>query len=180
MGNNLYCRRYTNSGVRNGLYVNESEIPNTAHLKLTEHKDSQYLDVYQLSLKTGPVVTIQPNQVLHIIDSLNIELTTPFQESFVWGESTTKNPHEFKVKRVTLDPMTMVKLKLMATVGTCHVPLTYTLYDVLDETMGQEETHMMDDAVYTPRPITSTSTSIKVSLSQSPRRSDESRSEIES
>ncbi|CAN1171192.1 hypothetical protein LINPERPRIM_LOCUS7846 [Linum perenne] len=36
MGNNLYCRRYTNETIRNGLYVNESEIPNTAHLKLTE------------------------------------------------------------------------------------------------------------------------------------------------
>ncbi|CAN1253320.1 hypothetical protein LINPERPRIM_LOCUS8282 [Linum perenne] len=203
MGNNLYCKRYTNTTVENGLYANESEIQDTAHLKLTELVASRRIEdikfslsqgndwVYDItnnvilnpgqdvnndsdtaqtfnvkisykdtktastwtsinsSLKTGPVVTIQPDQIPHITDSSNIELTTPFQESFVWGETTTKNSHEFKVKQVTLEPMTTVTIKLMATVGTCHVPLTYTRYDVLDETTGQEETHMMDDGVYT-------------------------------
>ncbi|CAN1253324.1 hypothetical protein LINPERPRIM_LOCUS8286 [Linum perenne] len=130
---------------------NDSNTTRTFDVKIS-YKDTKTSSTWtsiNSSLKTGPIVTIKPDQIPHITDSSKIELTTPFQESYVWGETTTKNSHEFKVKQVKLEPMTMVTIKLLATVGTCHVPLTYTRYDVLDETTGQEETHMMDDGVYT-------------------------------
>ncbi|CAN1792622.1 hypothetical protein LINPERHAP1_LOCUS19749 [Linum perenne] len=130
---------------------NDSNTTRTFDVKIS-YKDTKTSSTWtsiNSSLKTGPIVTIKPDQIPHITDSSEIELTTPFQESYVWGETTTKNSHEFKAKQVTLEPMTMVTIKLLATVGTCHVPLTYTRYDVLDETTGQEETHMMDDGVYT-------------------------------
>ncbi|CAN1312788.1 hypothetical protein LINPERPRIM_LOCUS28756 [Linum perenne] len=102
------------------------------------------------SLELGPVVTIKPDQIPAITDSSKIAMSAPFQESYVWGETTTQNSEEYKRHQVKLLPWTMVTVKLQATLATCHVPFTYTRNDVLDESTGKPpETRVMDDGVYT-------------------------------
>ncbi|CAN1250404.1 hypothetical protein LINPERPRIM_LOCUS7410 [Linum perenne] len=101
------------------------------------------------SLKVGPTVTIQPDQIPVITDSSEIVMSDPFQKSYVWGETTTQDSDQYKHHSITLPPWTMATVQLKASFAICHVPLAYTRHDVLDESTGQPpETHTMDDGDY--------------------------------
>ncbi|CAN1253325.1 hypothetical protein LINPERPRIM_LOCUS8287 [Linum perenne] len=131
---------------------NETDETKTIAAKIyyKDTKTSSTWASFNSSLKLGPIVTIKPDQIPIVTDSSTIVMSDPFQTSYVWGETTTKDSDEYKVHSVTLKPWTMVTVQMKASLATCHVPFSYTRYDVLDETTRQpSETHLMDDGVYT-------------------------------
>ncbi|CAN1132356.1 hypothetical protein LINPERHAP2_LOCUS6962 [Linum perenne] len=108
------------------------------------------------ALKIGPAVEIYPVEIPQVTGSylptfsFTIEMTSPpFEPSYVWGgEESSVEPQAVRVHELVVEPMTKVTLSLRAASVTCVVPLTYTRYDVLDETSGKEEAHVLEDGMY--------------------------------
>ncbi|CAN0885673.1 hypothetical protein LINGRAHAP2_LOCUS15185 [Linum grandiflorum] len=138
--------------LNSGLVVsNHTDKPRTLDVKIP------YMDVKRStwgvivpSLKLGRlIVRIQPKEIPSIVDSTAIQMTNPFESSYVWGETTTKSPRAYWPHRVVLDPMKKVTIKLLATSITCEVPFNYTRYDLLDEGTEREDIDIKEDGMYT-------------------------------
>ncbi|CAN1765191.1 hypothetical protein LINPERHAP1_LOCUS9560 [Linum perenne] len=101
------------------------------------------------ALKIGPAVEIYPVEIPQTL-SFTIEMTSPpFEPSYVWGgEESSVEPQAVRAHELVVEPMTKVTLSLRAASVTCVVPLTCTRYDVLDETSGKEEAHVLEDGMY--------------------------------
>ncbi|CAN0829458.1 hypothetical protein LINGRAPRIM_LOCUS2978 [Linum grandiflorum] len=201
LGNNMWCRRYTEHGhAPNSFNANESGPSQYDHLELTElvavrnigeiklnptdgwvhdkisnvilnpgkevindtatkksiRVQIPYFDVKVSTWKAtsptfnnlGPQVEIEPEVMPIVTDSSIIDIVAPFNKSYVWGRTFELKSYMEKVYEVTLEPMTKVTVKLLATLVSCHVPLTYTRYDIVDETTGEEDNETLDDGVY--------------------------------
>ncbi|CAN1130707.1 hypothetical protein LINPERPRIM_LOCUS13381 [Linum perenne] len=144
--------KITNVILNTGMVVsNNTDKPRTLDVKVPymDVKTSTWAVIIP-SLKLGRlVVKIQPNQIPHIVDSTAIQMTTPFESSYVWGETTSKRARAYKPHRVVLEPMMKVTVKLLATSITCEVPFNYTRYDLLDAATEIEDIDIMEDGVYT-------------------------------
>ncbi|CAN0922664.1 hypothetical protein LINGRAHAP2_LOCUS33174 [Linum grandiflorum] len=131
---------------------NDTMKPQTLKVKIP-YKDKRTSTWRSTSstLKLGPNVEIHPVKIPQVTDSFTIEMTAPpFKPSYVWGdEESTVEQWAEKVHEVVLEPMTTATLSLRAVVVSCGVPLSYTRYDVLDETTRKEEVHVMVDGLYT-------------------------------
>ncbi|GFY94418.1 hypothetical protein Acr_09g0008640 [Actinidia rufa] len=76
-----------------------------------------------------------------------VEISAEFSGAYQWGETQSSTTVMETVYKVTVPPMTMVKVSLLATKGSCDVPFSYSQRDTLIN--GQQTTHHMDDGVYT-------------------------------
>ncbi|KAI9107258.1 hypothetical protein K1719_021646 [Acacia pycnantha] len=113
-----------------GVAINRTQEPNNAEVKLsyTETKSSTWNA--SLSLKQGVKTTFKAG--LPFIGDGEIEVSVEFSGAY---------------ERFTVPPMTMVTVSLLATVGSCDVPFSYTQRDTL--TNGKRVPYVMDDGIYT-------------------------------
>ncbi|KAI9077499.1 hypothetical protein K1719_040521 [Acacia pycnantha] len=128
-----------------GVAINRTQEPNNAEVKLsyTETKSSTWNA--SVSLKLGVKTSFQTG--VPIIAEGKIEVSAEFSGAYQWGETKTSSTIVETVYKVTVPPMTMVTVSLLATVGSCDVPFSYTQRDTL--TNGQQVTYNMDDGIYT-------------------------------
>ncbi|CAN1833467.1 hypothetical protein LINPERHAP1_LOCUS33784 [Linum perenne] len=140
--NNGWVYKTKDVTLNPGINVsNETEEAQTLEVKIPyKNIKTSTWRATNSTLKLGPTVTIQPEQIPNIFDSSVIVMTNPDESEYVWGET---------VYELTLPPSSKVIVKLWATEGTCDVPLTYTRQDVLDESTREEEVYVMEDGVYT-------------------------------
>ncbi|CAN1171950.1 hypothetical protein LINPERHAP2_LOCUS29880 [Linum perenne] len=149
--NNGWVYKTKDVTLNPGINVsNETEEAQTLEVKIPyKNIKTSAWRATNSTLKLGPTVTIQPEQIPNIFDSSVIVMTNPDESEYVWGETVSKETMEVKVYELTLPPSSKVIVKLWATEGTCDVPLTYTRQDVLDESTREEEVYVMEDGVYT-------------------------------
>ncbi|CAN1344057.1 hypothetical protein LINPERPRIM_LOCUS39961 [Linum perenne] len=144
--------KITNVVLNTGMVVsNNTEKQRTLDVKIPymDYKRGTWAAVVP-SLNPGRlVVKIQPSQIPHVVDSNAVQMTTPFESTYVWGETASKSWRAYKTHRVVLDPMKKVTVKLLATSISCEVPFNYTRYDLLDAATEIEDIDIMEDGVYT-------------------------------
>ncbi|CAN0922504.1 hypothetical protein LINGRAHAP2_LOCUS33087 [Linum grandiflorum] len=106
------------------------------------------------SLKLGPTVTIQPDQIPQVVASGDsIEMVgLSSGESYVWGSEEGNNikggRRDVRVVEVTVPGRSKVKVKLVAKFAWCDVPLNYTRVDTFNGDDDDEEIYYMDDGLY--------------------------------
>ncbi|CAN1814375.1 hypothetical protein LINPERHAP1_LOCUS27111 [Linum perenne] len=144
--------KITNVVLNTGMVVsNNTEKQRTLDVKIPymDYKRGTWAAVVP-SLNPGRlVVKIQPSQIPHVVDSNAVQMTTPFESTYVWGETASKCSRAYKTHRVVLDPMKKVTVKLLATSISCEVPFNYTRYDLFDVGTEIEDIDIMEDGVYT-------------------------------
>ncbi|KAK4254502.1 hypothetical protein QN277_009879 [Acacia crassicarpa] len=128
-----------------GVTINRTQEPNNAKVKLSYTEVKSRTWNASVSLKLG-VKTIFKTGVPSIKEG-KIDISAEFSGAYHWGESQTSSNVVENMYEVTVPPMTMVTVNLLATVGSCDVPFSYTQLDTL--TNGQQFTYNMDDGVYT-------------------------------
>jgi len=131
--------------IANGEAVNMTQEPRTIDVKLpyTDTKTSTWNS--SVSLKLGVKTTLQSG--VPLIAEGKIEISGEFAGEYQWGETETSTNAVEAVYKVTVPPMTTVKVSLLATRGSCDVPFSYSQRDTL--TNGEQVTYTMDDGVYT-------------------------------
>ncbi|KAI9078668.1 hypothetical protein K1719_039417 [Acacia pycnantha] len=126
--------------------INRTQEPNNAEVKLsyTETKSSTWNA--NVSLKLGVKTSFQTG--VPLIAKGKIEISAEFSGAYEWGETNkTSSTILETVYKVIVPPMTKVTVSLLATMGSCDVPFSYTQRDTL--TNGQQVTYNMDDDIYT-------------------------------
>ncbi|KAK4275745.1 hypothetical protein QN277_018776 [Acacia crassicarpa] len=128
-----------------GFAINWTQEPNNAEVKLshTETKSSTWNA--SVSLKLGVKASFQTG-VPYIVEG-KIEISNEFGGVYQWGETKTSSTVVETMCKVTVPPMTKVTMSLLATIGSCDVPFSYTQRDTLIN--GQQVTYNMDDGIYT-------------------------------
>lgn len=128
-----------------GAAINRTQEAHNAEVKLsyTETKSSTWNA--SVSLKLGVKTTLQTG--IPFIAKGQIEISAEFSGAYQWGETKTTTTVVETVYKVTVPPMTVVTVSLLATTGSCDVPFSYTQRDTL--TNGQQVTYNMDDGIYT-------------------------------
>ncbi|PSS21691.1 Natterin-3 like [Actinidia chinensis var. chinensis] len=128
-----------------GNAINRSQEPNTIDMKLsyTDTRSSTWNT--NVSLKLGVKTSFQTG--IPLIAEGKVEISAEFSGAYQWGETQSSTTVMETVYKVTVPPMTMVKVSLLATKGSCDVPFSYSQRDTLIN--GQQTTHHMDDGVYT-------------------------------
>ncbi|XP_028098184.1 uncharacterized protein LOC114297901 [Camellia sinensis] len=131
--------------MANGDATNNTQEPNTIDMKLsyTDTKTSTWNA--SVSVKLGVKTTLQTG--VPFIANGQIEVSAEIDSAYQWGETFTSTSVVETVYKVTVPPMTRVKVSLLATMGACDVPFSYTQHDIL--TNGDPITYNMDDGVYT-------------------------------
>ncbi|CAB4299558.1 unnamed protein product [Prunus armeniaca] len=139
----IYSQRVVSMAT--GDAVNRTQEENTIDLRLS-YKDSRSSTWNSsVSMKLGLVNEVQTG--VPLIAKGEIEILTEFATEFQWGKTNTSESEVVNVYRVVMPPMSMVKVSLMATRGSCDVPFSYTQRDTLID--GTTVTQAMDDGVYT-------------------------------
>ncbi|KAM7473270.1 hypothetical protein LguiB_020513 [Lonicera macranthoides] len=131
--------------MANGHAVNRSQQPTTVDIKLTYKETRRKTWNTSVSLKTG-VETKFSAGVPAIADGV-IKVSAEVSGQWQWGTTEELSTTTETVYKVTVPPMSAVKLSLLATEGSCDVPFSYYQRDVL--TNGEPVTYYMDDGVYT-------------------------------
>ena len=131
--------------MANGEAVNKTQEPNTIDVKLSYKDTKTRAWNASVSLKLGLTTTLQTG--VPLIADGKIEISAEFTGAYQWGETETSTTVVETVYKVTVPPMTKVKVSLLATRGSCDVPFSYSQRDTL--TNGQQVTYTMDDGVYT-------------------------------
>ncbi|KAF5942644.1 hypothetical protein HYC85_020286 [Camellia sinensis] len=118
--------------------------PNTVDIKLsyTETKGTTWNA--SVSVKLGVKTIIQTG--VPFIEDGKIHISAEINAAYQWGETVTSSVVK-TVYKITVAPMSRIKVSLLATKGSCDVPFSYTQHDTL--TNGKHITYNMDDGVYT-------------------------------
>ncbi|KAK4275747.1 hypothetical protein QN277_018778 [Acacia crassicarpa] len=128
-----------------GVAINRTQEPNNAEVRLSYIETKSSTWNASVSLKLGVKTSFQTG--IPFIAKGEIEISAEFTGEYQWGETTTTSTEVETVYKVTVPPMTMVTVSLLATTGLCDVPFSYTQRDTL--TNGQQVTCNMDDGIYT-------------------------------
>ncbi|KAB2625473.1 hypothetical protein D8674_017133 [Pyrus ussuriensis x Pyrus communis] len=128
-----------------GEALNRTKEQNTVEMKLSYKNTRSSVWNTNVSLKLGIKTTFEAG--VPLIGNGKIEESAEFGAVFQWGETETSGSVVETVYKVTVPPMTMVKVSLLATRGACDVPFSYTQRDTL--TNGKQNIYNMDDGVYT-------------------------------
>ncbi|KAM1778300.1 hypothetical protein ACFX1S_040022 [Malus domestica] len=128
-----------------GDAFNRTEEQNTVEVKLSYKNTRSSAWNTNVSLKLGIKTTFEAG--VPLIGNGKIEVSAEFGTVHQWGETATSESVVETVHKVTVPPMTMVKVSLLATRGACDVPFSYTQRDTL--TNGNQNIYNMDDGVYT-------------------------------
>uniref|UniRef100_A0A5B6Z2I7 Agglutinin domain-containing protein n=1 Tax=Davidia involucrata TaxID=16924 RepID=A0A5B6Z2I7_DAVIN len=131
--------------MANGNAINRTQVPNTVEVKLEYTETKSQTWNASVSLKLGVTTSIQTG--IPLIAEGKIEISAEFTGEYQWGSTKESNTTLATTYTVTVPPMTMVKVSLLATKGSCDVPFSYNQRDTL--TNGQQITSTMDDGIYT-------------------------------
>ncbi|KAA8521725.1 hypothetical protein F0562_012398 [Nyssa sinensis] len=131
--------------MANGTATNQTQEPSTVQVKLqyTERRTKTWNA--SVSLKLGINTSIQTG--VPLIAEGKVEIGAEFTGEYQWGQTDESSTEVETVYTVTVPPMSMVKVSLLATKGSCDVPFSYSQRDTLIN--GQQITSTMDDGVYT-------------------------------
>ncbi|KAA8544859.1 hypothetical protein F0562_019746 [Nyssa sinensis] len=144
---NLMDARIYNQSVltmANGDAINQTEGTRVVEVKLqyTEKRSKTWNSSISLKLR----VTTSIETGIPLIAQGKI-ISGEFTGEYQWGKTEEWETVVETVYKVTVPPMTVVKVSLLATKGSCDVPFSYSQRDTLMN--GQEITSTMDDGVFT-------------------------------
>ncbi|XP_021912292.1 uncharacterized protein LOC110826025 [Carica papaya] len=131
--------------MANGVAVNKTNQSDEVEITLTYSDTTSKTWNSSVSLKLGVTTAIKTG--IPIIAEGNIEISADFEGSYEWGETKETKQEIQTVYKATVPPMTTVRVMLLATVGTCDVPFSYSQRDTL--TNGEQTTYYLDDGLYT-------------------------------
>ncbi|PQQ00698.1 uncharacterized protein Pyn_40092 [Prunus yedoensis var. nudiflora] len=138
----IYSQRVVT--VATGDAVNQTQEQNTIDLNLS-YKDTRSTTWNSsVSMNTGLKTNVETG--VPLIEKGEIKISAEFGTQIQWGKTDTSESVAETVYKVAVPPMSVVKVSLMATRGSCDVPFSYTQRDTL--TNGEQVTHTMDDGVY--------------------------------
>ncbi|CAI0434849.1 unnamed protein product [Linum tenue] len=128
-----------------GVASNGTSNPNTAKVKLsyTDTKSSTWSG--NVSLKVGVKTTIKTG--IPFLAEGHIEISGELSGGYTWGETNESSNTLETEYEVSVKPMSLTRISLLATRGSCDIPYSYTQRDTL--TNGSQVTYRMDDGVYT-------------------------------
>lgn len=131
--------------LASGSVVNRTNEPYTFDMKLA------YIDskskAWNASVWPNWGVETDVEASVPLIAGENVEISANSTEVFKWGIMIERSNISEAVYKITVPPMTRVKVSLLATEGSCDVPFTYDQRDTL--TNGNVVTITMDDGLYT-------------------------------
>ncbi|KAI7983007.1 hypothetical protein LOK49_LG15G02353 [Camellia lanceoleosa] len=131
--------------MANGDSINRTHEPNTVDIKLSYTETKSTTWNASVSMKLGVKTIIQTG--VPFIEDGKIQVSAEFNAAYQWGETVTSTSVVKTVYKITVPPMTRIKVSLLATKGSCDVPFSYTQHETL--TNGKQITYNMDDGVYT-------------------------------
>ncbi|XP_074378583.1 uncharacterized protein LOC141720127 [Apium graveolens] len=129
----------SSSFTNNGSEIQEQ----TFHLSYKDPALSTWS--WNVSLKTSVETTFKLG--LPMIEDGEVKLGDEVAGEYLWGETKDIGVERSFTYRVMIPPKTKVTLRLLATCGTCDVPFSYALHEVLYT--GETVTIEMEDGVYT-------------------------------
>ncbi|XP_052181206.1 uncharacterized protein LOC127794271 [Diospyros lotus] len=129
-----------------GESENTSEQTNSFVLKLAYVETRTSTWSSSVSLKLGAKTTIEVSCIPLIVNG-KIEISAEFSGAYQWGETQTWTSTVETAYTAVVPPMTKVKVRLLATKGTCSVPFRYTQRDNI-LTDGEAVIESMEDGVY--------------------------------
>ncbi|KAI9114191.1 hypothetical protein K1719_014841 [Acacia pycnantha] len=143
----LDARIYNQTGITmaTNVAVNRTQEDNIEEVELSYIETKISTWNANVSLKLGVKTNFQTG--IPLIAKGKIEVSAEFSAAYQWGETETSSTEMKTVYKVTVPPMTMVTVSLLATTGLCDVPFSYTQRDTL--TNGQQVPYNMDDGIYT-------------------------------
>ena len=98
-----------------------------------------------VSLKLGVKTSVEVSSIPLIVNG-QMEISAEFSGTYQWGETQTWTSTVETAYTAVVPPMTKVKVRLLATKGTCSVPFRYTQRDILTD--GEAVIESMEDGVY--------------------------------
>ncbi|KAL7170608.1 hypothetical protein ACSBR2_035480 [Camellia fascicularis] len=129
--------------------INRTQEPKTVDVKLSYSESKTRAWNSSVSLKLLGVKTTIQTTVPLIIAEKKIELLGEFSGDYQWGQTKSLTTDEEKVYKVSVPPMTMVRVNLIATKASCDIPFSYEQLNTTTFTDRQQITETMDDGIYT-------------------------------
>ncbi|KAM7503035.1 hypothetical protein LguiB_001939 [Lonicera macranthoides] len=125
--------------------VNRTKEPYTFDIKLA------YIDsknkAWNASVWPNWGVKTDINAIVPLITGTKVEISADSTEVFEWEKMIERSNISEAAYKITVPPMTRVKVNLLATEGSCDVPFSYDQRDTLTD--GNVVTITMDDGIYT-------------------------------
>ncbi|KAM7489386.1 hypothetical protein LguiB_026870 [Lonicera macranthoides] len=132
--------------MANGNAVNRSKKPTTVNICRLSYKEAiSKTWNSSVSVKTGVKTNFRAG--VPIIDCGVIKVLAEVTGQWQWGTTEESSTELETVYKVTVPPMSAVKVSLLATKGSCDVPFSYYQRDVLMN--GDTVIYTMDDGIYT-------------------------------
>ncbi|KAI8022476.1 hypothetical protein LOK49_LG03G01926 [Camellia lanceoleosa] len=168
LGNCKLCKILSSANVKiNCLSAYVSTISTEVHLEVDETVTSR--KIYNVNFRLGDariynrsILTLatedainrtqEPKTVdvkLSYSEKRKIELLGEFSGDYQWGQTESLTTDEEKVYKVSVPPMTMVRVNLIATKASCDIPFSYEQLNITTLTDRQQITDTMDDGIYT-------------------------------
>ncbi|KAL7261227.1 hypothetical protein ACSBR1_006799 [Camellia fascicularis] len=129
--------------------INRTEEPKTVDVKLSYSESKTRAWNSNVSLKLLAVKTTIETTVPFIIAEGKIELSGEFSGDYPWGQTKSLTTDEENLYKVSVPPMTMVRVNLIVTKASCDIPFSYEQLDTTTLTDTQQITETMDDGIYT-------------------------------
>ncbi|KAI8023914.1 hypothetical protein LOK49_LG03G00180 [Camellia lanceoleosa] len=129
--------------------INRTQEPKTVDVKLSYSESQTCAWNTSVSLKLLGVKTTIQTTVPLIIAEGKIELSGEFSGDYQWGQTESLTTDEENLYKVSVPPMTMVRVNLIATKASCDIPFSYEQLDTTTLTDTQQITETMDDGIYT-------------------------------
>ncbi|KAL7241136.1 hypothetical protein ACSBR2_006710 [Camellia fascicularis] len=128
--------------------INRTQEPKTVDVKLSYSKSKTRAWNSSVSLKLLGVKTTIQTTVPLIIAEGKIELSGEFSGDYQWGQTESLTTDEENLYKVSVPPMTMVRVNLIATKASCDILFSYEQLDTTTLTDTQQITETMDDGIY--------------------------------
>ncbi|KAL7261225.1 hypothetical protein ACSBR1_006797 [Camellia fascicularis] len=129
--------------------INRTQEPKTVDIKLSYSESKTGAWNSSVSLKLLGVKTTTQTTVPLIIAEGKIELSGEFSGDYQWGQIESLTTDEENLYKVSVPPMTMVRVNLIATKALCNILFSYEQLDTTTLTDTQQITETMDDGIYT-------------------------------
>ncbi|CAL1383679.1 unnamed protein product [Linum trigynum] len=160
-GNNYFCKRLTTEGKTSCLNAGVSTISREAQIGVEELvisrsiydvdfrlMDARIYDQSIVTMATGVASngTSNPNTAKVKLSYTDTKSST-WSGGYTWGETNESSNTLETEYEVSVKPMSLTRISLLATRGSCDIPYSYTQRDTL--TNGSQVAYRMDDGVYT-------------------------------
>ncbi|CAL5398569.1 unnamed protein product [Camellia sinensis] len=129
--------------------INRTQEPKTVDVKLSYSESKTRAWNSNVSLKLLGVKTTIQTTVPLIIAEGKIELSGEFSGDYQWGQTESLTTDEENLYKVSVPPMTMVRVNLIATKASCDIPFSYEQLDTTTLTNIRQITETMVDGIYT-------------------------------